>query len=101
MHERVVASRRRAIPTGTWGFHDETSSGGHAKGSLAVERLHGAVRELEPKAHWRAREAAAKAKGRRERALATHRGVRLVSHLRGRGDVALSTDAIMALMRGD
>jgi AbrB family looped-hinge helix DNA binding protein len=29
------------------------------------------------------------------------RGARLVAHLRGRGDVALSTDAIMALTRGD
>jgi AbrB family looped-hinge helix DNA binding protein len=29
------------------------------------------------------------------------RGARLVSHLRGRGDVAMSTDAIMALTRGD
>ena len=27
------------------------------------------------------------------------RGARLVAHLRGRGDVALSTDAIMALTR--
>ncbi len=27
------------------------------------------------------------------------RGARLVSHLRGRGDVAMSTDAIMALTR--
>jgi AbrB family looped-hinge helix DNA binding protein len=27
------------------------------------------------------------------------RGVRLVAHLKGRGDVALSTDAIMALTR--
>ena len=27
------------------------------------------------------------------------RGARIVSHLRGRGDVALSTDAIMALTR--
>lgn len=30
---------------------------------------------------------------------ATGRGARLVSHLRGRGDVAMSTDAIMALTR--
>lgn len=29
------------------------------------------------------------------------RGTRLVAHLRGRGDVAMSTDAIMALTRGD
>jgi AbrB family looped-hinge helix DNA binding protein len=29
------------------------------------------------------------------------RGVRLVAHLRGRGDVAMSTDAIMALTRDD
>jgi len=29
------------------------------------------------------------------------RGRRLVSHLRGRGDVALTTDAIMALTRSD
>jgi len=29
------------------------------------------------------------------------RGTRLVAHLRGRGDVALSTDAIMALTRDD
>ena len=29
------------------------------------------------------------------------RGARLVAHLRGRGDVALSTDAIMALTRGE
>lgn len=29
------------------------------------------------------------------------RGKRLVSHLRGRGDVAMSTDAIMALTRGE
>jgi AbrB family looped-hinge helix DNA binding protein len=29
------------------------------------------------------------------------RGARLVSHLRGRGDIAMSTDAIMALTRGD
>ena len=28
------------------------------------------------------------------------RGARLVTHLRGRGDVAMSTDAIMALTRG-
>jgi hypothetical protein len=27
------------------------------------------------------------------------RGARLVAHLRGRGDVAMSTDAIMALTR--
>jgi len=30
-----------------------------------------------------------------------NRGARLVAHLRGRGDSALSTDAIMALTRGD
>jgi bifunctional DNA-binding transcriptional regulator/antitoxin component of YhaV-PrlF toxin-antitoxin module len=29
------------------------------------------------------------------------RGARITAHLRGRGDVALSTDAIMALTRGD
>jgi hypothetical protein len=29
------------------------------------------------------------------------RGARLVAHLRGRGDVAMSTDAIMALTRRD
>ncbi len=29
------------------------------------------------------------------------RGSRLVAHLRGRGDIALSTDEIMALTRGD
>ncbi len=29
------------------------------------------------------------------------RGARLVAHLRGRGDVAMSTDAIMALTRAD
>jgi len=29
------------------------------------------------------------------------RGARLVAHLRGRGDVAMTTDAIMALTRGD
>jgi AbrB family looped-hinge helix DNA binding protein len=29
------------------------------------------------------------------------RGARVVAHLRGRGNVALSTDAIMALMRGE
>jgi AbrB family looped-hinge helix DNA binding protein len=29
------------------------------------------------------------------------RGARLVAHLRGRGDIAMSTDAIMALTRGD
>lgn len=29
------------------------------------------------------------------------RGARLVAHLRGRGDVAMSTDAIMALTRKD
>lgn len=28
-------------------------------------------------------------------------GTRLIEHLRGRGDVAMSTDAIMALTRGD
>jgi AbrB family looped-hinge helix DNA binding protein len=30
-----------------------------------------------------------------------NRGARLVAHLRGRGDVAMSTDAIMALTRGE
>ncbi|HXQ66360.1 MAG TPA: AbrB/MazE/SpoVT family DNA-binding domain-containing protein [Alphaproteobacteria bacterium] len=29
------------------------------------------------------------------------RGARLISHLRGRGDIAMSTDAIMALTRDD
>jgi AbrB family looped-hinge helix DNA binding protein len=29
------------------------------------------------------------------------RGARVVAHLRGRGDVAMSTDAIMALSRGE
>ncbi len=29
------------------------------------------------------------------------RGARLVAHLRGRGDVMMSTDAIMALTRGE
>jgi AbrB family looped-hinge helix DNA binding protein len=29
------------------------------------------------------------------------RGARLVAHLKGRGDVAMSTDAIMALTRGE
>jgi bifunctional DNA-binding transcriptional regulator/antitoxin component of YhaV-PrlF toxin-antitoxin module len=29
------------------------------------------------------------------------RGARLVAHLRGRGDVAMTTDAIMVRMRGD
>jgi AbrB family looped-hinge helix DNA binding protein len=29
------------------------------------------------------------------------RGVSLIAHLRGRGDVAMSTDAIMALTRDD
>jgi hypothetical protein len=29
------------------------------------------------------------------------RGARLVAHLRGRGDVRMSTDAIMALTRDD
>ncbi len=29
------------------------------------------------------------------------RGARVVAHLRGRGDVAMSTDEIMALTRGD
>ncbi|HEX5326705.1 MAG TPA: AbrB/MazE/SpoVT family DNA-binding domain-containing protein [Acetobacteraceae bacterium] len=28
------------------------------------------------------------------------RGARVVAHLRGRGDIAMSTDAIMALTRG-
>jgi len=30
-----------------------------------------------------------------------NRGARLVAHLRGRGDVAMSTDSIMALTRGE
>jgi AbrB family looped-hinge helix DNA binding protein len=29
------------------------------------------------------------------------RGARVVAHLRGRGDVAMTTEAIMALTRGD
>jgi AbrB family looped-hinge helix DNA binding protein len=29
------------------------------------------------------------------------RGARLVAHLRGRGDIAMSTEEIMALTRGD
>jgi AbrB family looped-hinge helix DNA binding protein len=29
------------------------------------------------------------------------RGARLIAHLRGRGDIAMSTDAIMALTRGE
>ena len=29
------------------------------------------------------------------------RGARLVAHLRGRGDIAMTTDAIMALTRND
>jgi AbrB family looped-hinge helix DNA binding protein len=29
------------------------------------------------------------------------RGSRLIAHLRGRGDIAMSTDAIMALIRDD
>jgi AbrB family looped-hinge helix DNA binding protein len=29
------------------------------------------------------------------------RGARIVAHLRGRGDVAMTTDAIMALTRGE
>jgi AbrB family looped-hinge helix DNA binding protein len=29
------------------------------------------------------------------------RGARIVAHLRGRGDVAISTEAIMALTRGE
>lgn len=36
------------------------------------------------------------AQGRKE-----SRGARLVAHLRGRGDVAMTTEAIMALTRGD
>jgi len=39
----------------------------------------------------------ARAKGRAK----SSRGARLVAHLRGRGDVAMSTDAIMALTRSD
>ena len=31
----------------------------------------------------------------------TGRGARLVAHLRGRGDVAMTTDEIMALTRGE
>jgi AbrB family looped-hinge helix DNA binding protein len=31
----------------------------------------------------------------------TGRGARIVAHLRGRGDGAMSTDEIMALMRGE
>ncbi len=36
----------------------------------------------------------------RPKANATTRGRRLVEHLRGRGDVAMSTEEIMALTRG-
>jgi bifunctional DNA-binding transcriptional regulator/antitoxin component of YhaV-PrlF toxin-antitoxin module len=32
---------------------------------------------------------------------ASGRGARIVAHLKGRGDVAMSTDAIMALTRGE
>jgi len=35
------------------------------------------------------------------RARKESRGARLVAHLRGRGDVAMTTDAIMALTRGE
>jgi bifunctional DNA-binding transcriptional regulator/antitoxin component of YhaV-PrlF toxin-antitoxin module len=38
---------------------------------------------------------------RTTRPTAEGRGARVVAHLRGRGDVAMSTDAIMALTRGD
>jgi antitoxin (DNA-binding transcriptional repressor) of toxin-antitoxin stability system len=37
----------------------------------------------------------------RRAALEEARGIGLVTHLRGRGDVAMSTNAIMALTRGD
>lgn len=37
---------------------------------------------------------------RRARPMKQKRGARIVAHLRGRGDVRMSTDAIMALMRG-
>jgi AbrB family looped-hinge helix DNA binding protein len=33
--------------------------------------------------------------------IAGARGARVVDHLRGRGDVTMSTEAIMALTRGD
>lgn len=36
-----------------------------------------------------------------ERGAGSRRGRRIVEHLRGRGDVPLDTDAIMALTRGD
>ncbi|HTZ66395.1 MAG TPA: AbrB/MazE/SpoVT family DNA-binding domain-containing protein [Roseiarcus sp.] len=38
---------------------------------------------------------------RAERRESGSRGARVAAHLRGRGDVAMSTDAIMALTRGD
>jgi bifunctional DNA-binding transcriptional regulator/antitoxin component of YhaV-PrlF toxin-antitoxin module len=38
---------------------------------------------------------------RAETRKADGRGARVVAHLRGRGDIAMSTDAIMALTRGD
>lgn len=38
---------------------------------------------------------------RAERRKGSGRGSRLVAHLRGRGDVAISTDQIMALTRDD
>ena len=37
---------------------------------------------------------------RAQRTTKPGRGARLVSHLRGRGDVAMTTDEIMALTRG-
>jgi AbrB family looped-hinge helix DNA binding protein len=36
-----------------------------------------------------------------ERAEGASRGARIVAHLRGRGDIAMSTDEIMALTRGE
>lgn len=38
---------------------------------------------------------------RAKRQVKESRGARLVAHLRGRGDVAMSTDEIMALTRGE
>ncbi|MEN8375945.1 MAG: AbrB/MazE/SpoVT family DNA-binding domain-containing protein [Gemmatimonadota bacterium] len=36
-----------------------------------------------------------------QKAKSTRRGMRIVERLRGRGDVKMSTDEIMALTRGD
>ncbi|WP_367273243.1 AbrB/MazE/SpoVT family DNA-binding domain-containing protein [Phenylobacterium sp.] len=35
------------------------------------------------------------------RIVPARRGSRLIAHLRGRGDVSMTTDEIIALMRGD